>query len=395
MNGPCIAIDVSKGRSYARGFSGFGKPVGKAFRFRHDKEGMGMIGELSERLKNETGKDVTVIYESTGVYCLPLERYLRKNNIKSTVISPLESAKARKAMVRPTKNDRLDCDTIARVYYSKEEAREQKEESKEIIDLRNLLRIRRELIEVRADYKNKYLRELDAIWPNFDEICGYDTKIGLLVIEKFGHPDNLTEKSVKSFVKKNATQRIDASALIDKLIHYMDTCCSGVDRSSLRVEHLIRLNRQIRELNEDEKRILDQAHGIAIGIPEFKTLMTIPGIGELTAMEILAEIGTIEKFESSKGLVAYCGLDPMVSESGKVTSDHLPITKKGNKRLRTTLYLAVTNMIKQKEQNKIAKYVLSKKNGGLSYKAAIVAGENKLLRIIYKLLKTGEVYIEQ
>lgn len=42
-------------------------------------------------------------------------------------------------------------------------------------------------------------------------------------------------------------------------------------------------------------------------------LTTIPGIGELTAITLVAEIGDFSRFKNSKSLVAYLGIDPSIS----------------------------------------------------------------------------------
>ncbi len=94
-------------------------------------------------------------------------------------------------------------------------------------------------------------------------------------------------------------------------------------------------------------------------------------------------------------LIAYTGLDPAVMQSGQMTGKHMHITKKGNSHLRATLYVAVTNMIMAKADNIITRYVLKKKNSGLSYKAAVIAGCSKLLRLIHAMLRNGVCYSDK
>lgn len=62
-------------------------------------------------------------------------------------------------------------------------------------------------------------------------------------------------------------------------------------------------------------------------------LMQIPGFGVVTAMTVLAAIGTIERFETPKQLVSYAGLAPGVEQSGTKKRSK-PITKEGRKELR-------------------------------------------------------------
>lgn len=102
-------------------------------------------------------------------------------------------------------------------------------------------------------------------------------------------------------------------------------------------------------------------------------------------------MGDLSRFTSKWKLVAYAGLDPTVYQSGQMTGEHLRITKKGNKRLRTLVYLAVSSNIKSKKPNSIKEYYKKKRQQAnpLAHKAALVACANKLLRIIYSMSKSG------
>jgi transposase len=67
-----------------------------------------------------------------------------------------------------------------------------------------------------------------------------------------------------------------------------------------------------------------------------KLLVTIPGIGRLTAMILLTEIGDISRFKKLDDLCSYIGLIPNVYSSGE-TERIGDITRRGNKRLRSFL----------------------------------------------------------
>ena len=134
---------------------------------------------------------------------------------------------------------------------------------------------------------------------------------------------------------------------------------------------------------------------ITESLPEFALLKTIPGIADVTATRLIAEIGDINAYPKADSLIAYAGLDPAVMQSGQMTGEHMHITKKGNSHLRVTLYVAVINMIMSKAENMITRYVLKKKNSGLSYKAAVIAGCSKLLRLIHAMLRNGVCYSEK
>lgn len=78
--------------------------------------------------------------------------------------------------------------------------------------------------------------------------------------------------------------------------------------------------------------------------PQAKDLMTIPGIGTLSAALLIAEIGEIKRFSDPKKLVGYAGIAPGLYESGK-TSHSRGITHQGNKFLTRVWHFLMVNFI--------------------------------------------------
>jgi transposase len=69
-------------------------------------------------------------------------------------------------------------------------------------------------------------------------------------------------------------------------------------------------------LAEEIDRAEQALAGEAFGREQVRRLMTIPGVGWVTALSIIAVIGDIERFPSARQLVGYLGLDPRVRQSG-------------------------------------------------------------------------------
>ena len=139
MDGPIISFDVSKNSSHMKGFIAVSKPISKAIKINHDLDGFNSIKELARKIEERTNLKPAIVYEFTGVYALPLLTFLIEEGYKIYQISPLESAKMRKAEVRPVKNDSLDTNTIAKVYYTKE-LREFSKQDKVYEDLKEMSR---------------------------------------------------------------------------------------------------------------------------------------------------------------------------------------------------------------------------------------------------------------
>jgi transposase len=54
----------------------------------------------------------------------------------------------------------------------------------------------------------------------------------------------------------------------------------------------------------------------ALASAEIRRLLTVPGVGPITAAAFMAAVGEIGRFPSPKKLVGYLGLDPIVRQSG-------------------------------------------------------------------------------
>lgn len=396
MDGPIISFDVSKGESHMRAFISNGKPFGKVIRIRHDNQGFELISNLHLKLKEQTGVAPAVIYEFTGVYAMPLLSYFISMNYRIYQISPLESAKMRKAEVRPTKNDSLDTTTIAKVYYSRdinpfvphESIRE---------DFREMSRQYQYELAQSVEEMNRYHRCLDAVWPLFDEIIDYSSESSLKIVEHFGHPSNIkTTKGVLSLIKDIKPGRsCSREELARRVVEYCSSHKSGTRPDSYLTREMKDMAGRVKKALDRRKQALEEMISLAVTLPEFETLKTLPAVSDLSAVRLLSEIGDISRYSSAKAFIAYIGIDPMVMQSGKQSGEHMHITKKGNAWLRTTLYLIVGNICRCEPDSKIAKYVMKKKNDGLCHKAAKIAGCGKLARIVYSMLRNGTCYSEK
>jgi len=72
-----------------------------------------------------------------------------------------------------------------------------------------------------------------------------------------------------------------------------------------------------------------------------------------------------------------------------------PITKKGNKTLRTLLYLAVTSNIRNGKANPILDFYNKKRQQAcpMAYRAAVIACANKLLRTLFSMHRSGKRFV--
>lgn len=400
MKGPIVSIDVSKGKSDYQAFKNLNVKYTGSRSIKHTKEGFDEIVNLVREMEKNLETEVCVVYEATGVYHRVLKKVLEDNNIKQFIINPLLSAKTRKNdSLRSPKTDKLDPKSIAKTYYSHSLHNSHKQETI-YHELRELSRYYEDiLVHIRKD-KVAFRAQLDIVFPGYDVL--YDDLYGpvaLAVIEKYPHPEMLQKKKINTVSKviqsKTCHRQAVSDTMADKAIEYSKTIYSGCDKDDIEVLILQRFIKKLKEDMAEAERTIGEMIKLAQELPDFSIIKSIPGIGDNLAARIIAELGDMTKFKKKNELVAFAGLDPRISESGKNDGDHMHITKKGNKRLRCLLYLAVTCSIRLKrDDNSIKDFYIKKKqqSNPMCSKAAKTACASKLVRIIYSMCKTGELY---
>jgi transposase len=119
-------------------------------------------------------------------------------------------------------------------------------------------------------------------------------------------------------------------------------------------------------------------------------LVTIPGIGKLTAAKILGEVRDIRDFTSARQLAAYAGLTPRNCFSGTSVHKKARMSKTGNVNLRKSVYMSA---ISAKKYNPIISAFYQRLlSRGLPKMAAIGAAMRKLLHLVFGILKSGKPF---
>lgn len=149
------------------------------------------------------------------------------------------------------------------------------------------------------------------------------------------------------------------------------------------------LNREEARINEYQKMMVDICRQI---YPNFDKAEEIKGVSAETLSCLLADLGDLSRFDSCSEIVKLSGLAPYVSESGKYKG--IPkVSKRGRKRLRHYLYLIATkiSMFDPGFRDYYA-YLISREKNPLKYKQAMMNLSTKFIRVLRRILMTGESY---
>ncbi len=142
------------------------------------------------------------------------------------------------------------------------------------------------------------------------------------------------------------------------------------------------------EITAVEKLIAQQA----LGWPEIRRLMTVPGVNLICAATFIAAIGEPSRFLSSRKLVAYLGLDPKVRQSGEAPARSGRISKRGSASARWALVEAAWSVVKQPGPLRAFYERVRARRG---HGKAIVATARKLAILFWCMLSRAQDYAHQ
>jgi transposase len=315
------------------------------------------------------------VMESSGIYWVPIYVALVDNGFQVTV------ANAHQVKAIPgRKTDELDSQWLARIF-SAGLVKPSYMPEKKIMELRSLTRLRVLLLEAQTAFKNRAHKTLQIcnirLASKLSDIFGKDGQMLLNALMKRENIDEVIEKygSKRLKAKKDEVKKSILGTLREADIIELKICLDNINR----------LEEQIRQLNTKIATLVNKK--------DVERISKVPGVGEVSASTVIAEIADPKRFQNEKKLFSWSGLAPSTYQTGgkKPKSGH--ITKRGNKWLRRTLAQCAASAIKAR--NSQIRLFYLRIRGRRGHKIAIVATARKLLGIIWHLLITGEEYIDK
>lgn len=227
-------------------------------------------------------------------------------------------------------------------------------------------------------------------------------EIDLNFIKTFLHAGIVKEKRVdvlySNLYKTNARHDYFYKKLANEIKEIVKNSYPGIDKEHADVRKLSDmaciLQENIKTLNELKEKMIE----LAKQSPYFKIFNSFYGIGEVLASELLGELGDITRFNIHKQLIAFCGLNPIIIQSGKSINVHGTISKRGDKYARWILFNISQMVVKLGHQcpsHPVYKYYLIKKAEGKHYYESLTACSTKILRILYSMCKNNKQFLEE
>jgi transposase len=391
MNMLYVGIDVSKHKHDCFITNADGEALTDVFAIPNSREG---FEELHRRIKSHqrrpSQENTKVGLEATGHYSDNIIGFLRKIGLPPIILNPLRVNLYRKSeSLRKTKTDKSDARFIAWMLIVKD-PEPHLPSSYHSEELKSLTRHRHRMVKTRSMFKVSYDRLRSIVFPELEGFIKGPVSVTELMLllelptakaiaechltrlatlaKTYSHGRRGKEwaKDLKELAKNSIGQHSPAKAL----------------EIQQTISQIMSFTNEIDVIDAEIKRLVNESG---------TSIMTIPGIGYTLAAIILAEVGDIARFATPEKLQAFAGLDPTTYQSGQFTGACNRMVKRGSTYLRWAL-LQAARLISRFDTT-FGEYLSRKIDDGKHYNSAMGHVAKKLIRVIFKLMNTGEAYV--
>lgn len=220
----------------------------------------------------------------------------------------------------------------------------------------------------------------------------------LALLELFPSPFMITALSKDDFIKAAwdvVGRRVGKAALLADIYETARTSTAlpvSPDSDAIRMFRMMLAEGRslIRQRNAIEERSIE----VLAHRTDYRLLCSIPGIGPINAMTILAEAGDLKRFRHHRQFLKFCGMDLATIQSGMFRG-RSKISKYGNARLRRTLWIAGQAAILKHTnsfRDKFERYIAHDRSNPDLRRKAYTAIAAKMGRTIHAVIKSGEPY---
>lgn len=378
-----VGIDIAKNTHWASAMNSDGEILLEPFSFQNNNEG---FQKFISKLSNFDKQKMLIGLESTAHYGENIISYLFNLDYKIGIINPIQTSNLRKSNIRKTKNDKVDTFIIIKSLtlnnYNLVTTRDINN-----IKLKGLSRSRHNLIVMRSRSKIQLASFIDQLFPELNKFFkgNLHLNVSYQLLKKYSSPKDISSlhlTKLSNILHDNSHGRYNKEDAIR--LRELAKNSVGIDNPTLSLQikqailQIELYTEQIEEVEKLSKQILDEMES---------KLLTIPGMSYNQATVIHGFIGDISRFNKSCQLLAYAGLDPSIYQSGNFEARSTRMSKRGNSLLRYNLVYAAHNLVLHNRTFK--EYYDLKRSQGKTHYCALGHCAHKLVRIIFKMLKSN------
>ena len=339
---------------------------------------------------------VLVGFEATGNYHRPLAYFLHCQGFELRLIPTLALARTREAMHNSwDKNDPKDAQVILHLLNTGLAQAWHDPMVNGINDIQELSKTHFQVtlarVRVWLTLRNHYFA---LYFPEIDRFIRSDHSVWLVqLLASFPTPASITALSEGEFQTRAwnlVGRKVSKRALLAEIYAAAQRSIGvpvALDSAAIAMFRLVL--EEYLTLHQLREHIAERAALLLEGNSDSRRLMTVPGIGPSNALTILAEVGDLRRFRHHRQFLSFCGLNLSTLQSGK-SRGQSHISKYGNARLRTALWMAAQTAVRMRENSfrrKFDNYVRGNPLDADLRRKAYTAVAAKLARVIFGLIK--------
>jgi transposase len=373
-----VGIDISKYKHDCFIATEAGEIIRQNLIFQNNHEGFAHLLQILDSL-NHT-QEIRIGFEATSHYGLNLKLFLEKAHYSFMEVNPALLSKFLKSQtLRKTKTDAIDSQSIA-YWLMSVEYKPHPKEFYHMYSLKSLTRLRDSLVKQRSFYMVKITNVLDHIFPEFKPFFNNRFSVtALYILHKYHSPRAIAKMRSGSYDELRRMSR--GKFTMNHFFQLKDLASSSVGESNEILESQISSLLELYfSLDAEIKKMESQITQLVTDLD--RPIMSIVGVGPLSAAVILSEFGSISRFGSPAQMLAFAGMEPGYYQSG--ASEHGGrMVKRGSSHLRFTLMNVGIPLIRFNVV--FAEYYHKKRSEGKPHRVAMSHVAKKLIRIIYTL----------
>lgn len=384
-----VGIDIGKKRHTCAVIGPAGEVLVKPFVFSARLSGYEKLLTVLKPYRD----DSQLGFEATGHYWLPLYERLNAAGFEPLVLNPLQVSSFRNQGIRGTKTDTCDALLIGRILRYGVKLEMQQPEDR-LVSLKELTRYRADLSGQLSSVTRRLIAVLDRVFPEYQGIMNNvlcRSSRALLTVAPL--PDDLKEIDLRKLARllKKASWGTFST---DKARELKQAAQQSFGIKIARDTFQFQIRQIVAQAEQLKAHIKEIDEKIAQLVRELNTPLTsITGIDTLTAGVILAEVGSIERFQHPKGgataLVAFAGMDPRLTESG-TSRGRSRMSKRGSPHLRRAVYWA--SFVAARRDPMFREIYQRHKDRGKHHTVTLSHVANKMLHVIYSVMKNNKPY---
>ncbi len=386
-----IGVDIGKFWHFACALLPTGEFT-KPFRFSNDACGFDEFMGFIVRLRSTTQKDVIVGMESTGHYWENLAYFLDKHGVKMVQVNPAHTKKAKELLDNtPNKTDPKDSIVIADLV-AQGKFHFLNLPRGIYLELRMLTKARQHITKEQNALSNTLNSIVDMVFPELTRIFpNVMSKTVLYLLRHYLRPAELLTVPLETLTKQlQSISRGTANQEKIEKLYEAARHSVGITVGTERLELILVPYLARADELALQKRGIEKALGEVAGrLPETRSLVSLKGVGLITAAMILGETGSLKLYHNAGEIIKLAGLNLYRLSSGK-HAGRVRITKRGRPLVRWLLYFAAL----RQSRPGMPLYHFYKKlvNRGVCRMKVLIAVARKLLRVLFALVRDGREY---